>query len=120
MFTNNKHTDPNRTVINKELNSVIEQAIQQIPLDYRMVFSLREINGLTVSETAKILNINEANVKVRLNRAKAMLRKEVERSYSSEDIFEFNLIYCDAIVNNVMNKIKELKPGNYPATAIFP
>lgn len=77
-----------------------------------MVFSLREINGLNVSETADALNISESNVKVRLNRAKTMLRKEIEKSYSPNDIFEFNLIYCDAIVNRVMNDIKLRGNGN--------
>jgi len=108
MFPNRQSTDTYKTVINGELNSVIENALLEIPLDYRMVFSLREINGLNVAETADTLSISESNVKVRLNRAKAMLRKEVEKSYSAEDIFEFNLIYCDSMVNNVMNKIKEL------------
>lgn len=72
-----------------------------------MVFSLREINGLNVLETAEALSISETNVKVRLNRAKTMLRKEIEKSYTTEDIFEFNLIYCDAMVNRVMNNIKK-------------
>ncbi len=79
MFSNIQHTDTNKTVINKELSFVIEHALQQIPIDYRMVFSLREISGLNVIETAEALNISEANVKVRLNRAKSMLRKEVEK-----------------------------------------
>jgi len=109
MFSGEQYPDANKTVVNRELNIVIEHALQQMPLDYRMVFSLREINGLKVAETAAVLNISEANVKVRLNRAKSMLRKEIERSYSPEDIFEFNLRYCDAITNNVMNKLKELK-----------
>lgn len=76
-------------------------------MDYRLVFTLREVNGLNVAETADALNISETNVKVRLNRAKTMLRKEVEKSYSAEDIFEFNLVYCDAMVQRVINKIKE-------------
>ena len=94
--------------MNRELNSVIEKALLQIPMDHRMVFTLREVNGLSVNETADALNISEANVKVRLNRAKSTLRREVEKSYSTEDIFEFNLIYCDAIVERVMNIIKNL------------
>lgn len=106
-FANQKYSDTNRTIVNKELSSVIENALQQLPLQYRLVFSLREINGLNVLETADVLNISASNVKVRLNRAKAMLKKEIERSYSSEDIFEFNLVYCDAIVHAVMNKLKE-------------
>ncbi len=108
MYSNYQHTDTNKTVINRELNFVIENSLQQIPLDYRLVFTLREVNGLNVAETADTLNISEANVKVRLNRAKTMLRKEVEKSYTAEDIFEFNLIYCDAMVQRVINKIKEI------------
>jgi RNA polymerase sigma factor (sigma-70 family) len=108
MYSNNQHTDTNKMVTNRELNFVIENALQQIPIDYRMVFSLREVNGLNVLETADTLNISESNVKVRLNRAKSMLRKEVEKSYSTEDIFEFNLVYCDRMVEIVMNKLKNL------------
>ncbi|MCI4443015.1 MAG: sigma-70 family RNA polymerase sigma factor [Lentimicrobium sp.] len=108
MFSNNQHTDTSKTVMNRELNFVIENSLQQIPMDYRLVFTLREVNGLNVAETADTLNISQANVKVRLNRAKTMLRKEVEKSYSAEDIFEFNLVYCDAMVQRVINKLKKI------------
>jgi len=108
MFSSPRQTDTNKTIINRELSFIIENALQKVPVDYRMVFSLREINGLNVLETAEALSISEANVKVRLNRAKTMLRKEIEKSYTAEDIYEFNLVYCDAIVNNVMTKIKNL------------
>jgi RNA polymerase sigma factor (sigma-70 family) len=108
MFSNLPRTDTNKTVVNRELSLVIENALKQVPLDYRLVFSLREINGLNVAEAAEALNISEANVKVRLNRAKTMLRKEIEKSYTAEDIFEFNLVYCDAMTANVMNKIKNI------------
>ena len=107
MFTN-LHSDTNKIVVNRELNYVIENALETVPFDYRMVFSLREINGFNVAETAETLEISEANVKIRLNRAKTMLRKEIEKSYTAEDIFEFNLIYCNAMVDTVMKKIKEI------------
>jgi RNA polymerase sigma-70 factor (ECF subfamily) len=96
-------------MINKELGSVMENALLQIPEDYRMVFTLRELNGLSVAETAAALNITETNVKVRLNRAKAMLRSANENMYSPDEIFEFNLIYCDSMVHNVMSRIHELQ-----------
>jgi len=112
VFSNQRYSDPNKTVVNKELNTVIEDAIKALPLDYRLVFSLREINGLNVAETAEVLNITTSNVKVRLNRAKAVLRKEIEKSYTPEDIFEFNLIYCDAMVNNILSKIKNQSASN--------
>lgn len=107
MFSN-RNNDTGKIIQNRELGHVIENALRKIPFDYRMVFSLREINGLNVSETAGVLGISEANVKVRLNRAKAMLRRDIESAYSPSELFEFNLIYCDAIVENVMNKINEL------------
>lgn len=106
VFSNDHHTDTNKAVMNRELNFVVEHALEQVPVDYRLVFTLREINGLNIAETAESLNISEANVKVRLNRAKTMLRKEVEKAYTPEDIYEFNLVYCDAMVERVMNKIK--------------
>jgi RNA polymerase sigma-70 factor (ECF subfamily) len=93
------------TPVNKELGRVLENAINKIPEDYRIVFTLRELNGLSISETIEALQISESNVKVRLNRAKKLLRAEVEKMYTPEDIFEFNLVYCDRMVQNVMNKI---------------
>jgi RNA polymerase sigma factor (sigma-70 family) len=110
MFSNQHNSDSNKTIANRELSFIIENALQQLPLDYRMVFSLREMNGLNVAETAEALRISEANVKVRLNRAKNMLRKEIERSYTAADIFEFNLVYCDAMTDAVMKKIKNIAP----------
>lgn len=101
--------DTQNTVMNKELRQVIEKSLAEIPENYRMVFALREINGLSVAETAEAMAISESNVKVRLNRAKAMLRSEIEKSYTSDEIFEFNLIYCNAIVENVMARISVLE-----------
>jgi RNA polymerase sigma factor (sigma-70 family) len=105
-------TNNEKITVNKELGRVLENAIHQIPEDYRIVFSLRELNGLSVAETAEALDISESNVKVRLNRAKTMLQKEIKKMYSPEEIFEFNLIYCDGMVDRVMKKIEEIKNGD--------
>ncbi len=101
--------DTGRVVGNNELGRIIEKALLGIPDDYRMVFSLREITGLNVAETAEALHITESNVKVRLNRAKTMLRREMEKSYSPAELFEFNLIYCDAMVERVMREIDGIR-----------
>jgi len=108
MFESNQSTDTYRSVLNNELSNIIGSALTSIPLEYRMVFSLRELNGMSTAETAEVLEISETNVKVRLNRAKHMLREKVERMYTPEDIFEFNLIYCDKIVDEVMKSINKL------------
>jgi RNA polymerase sigma factor (sigma-70 family) len=102
-------TNNEKITVNKELGHIIENAIHQIPEDYRIVFTLRELNGLSVAETAEALDISENNVKVRMNRAKGMLQKEIKKMYSADEIFEFNLIYCDAMVEKVMSRINELK-----------
>lgn len=113
MFSNNKDNDPGQTMANRELGQVIERAITSLPTEYRMVFSLREITGMNTSETATALDITESNVKVRLNRAKKMLRSEIEKMYAAEEIFEFNLIYCDPMVERVMKEIDKKRRTNF-------
>lgn len=106
---NNSNNDANRQINSRELGTIIERSLAAIPEDYRLVFSLREMNGLSVAETADILQISESNVKTRLSRAKTMLRTELERSYTEAEIYEFNLIYCDDMVNRVMEKINNIE-----------
>lgn len=107
MFLNFSN-DTDNIIQNRELAHIIEDALLKIPFNYRIVFSLREINGMNVSETADLLSISESNVKVRLNRSKTMLRGEIEKVYSVDKLFEFNLIYCEPMVESVMKKINEL------------
>ena len=102
------HNDTNHQVQNRELGRMIEQALAEIPADYRMVFSLREINGLNVAETAGLLQISESNVKVRLNRARAMLRNAIERTYPATELFDFHAVYCNAMAEKVMTIIYKL------------
>ena len=110
MFSQNA-PNTSQTVMNNELKHILETALLQIPEDYRNVFTLRELNGMSTRETSEALEISEANVKVRLNRAKAMLRSEIEKVYSPEEIYEFNLIYCNRIVENVFRRLDEKKNG---------
>lgn len=107
MFTKpNNHTD--QLTQSNELRSIIENALSEIPLEYRMVFSLREINALSTKETAELLGITESNVKVRLNRSKEMLRQQISKSYHPRDLYDFHLKYCDGIVKRVMHEIDNL------------
>jgi RNA polymerase sigma factor (sigma-70 family) len=106
LFMTNNHSDTSRSVINKELSHTIEMALDKLPRDYKMTFTLRELAGLNVAETADLLGTSATNIKARLSRAKLMLRNEIEKTYSPEDIYEFNLIYCDQIVDRVIYRIK--------------
>ena len=109
MFSDYKYIDNTRSFISKEFNNIVEATLQKLPDDYRITFTLRELTGLSVAETADIMQTTASNVKVRLNRAKAMLRKEIEKTYTPEDIYEFNLIYCDRIVDVVMKRVYEIE-----------
>jgi len=104
MFQQPSNTEKN--LVNKELGRVLENALSRIDEDYRIVFTLRTLNELSVAETMEVLDLSESNVKVRLNRAKKMLRSEIEKMYSPEDIFEFNLVYCDGMVTRVMSALR--------------
>src|ERR1044072_4980673 len=89
---------------NKELSGALQQAVAKLPEKYRLVFVLREIEDLSVRETSAALNIEESNVKVRLNRAKTMLRENLN-SYMKDYVYSFHLTKCDRIVNNVLNRL---------------
>lgn len=93
-------------VQNEELKEILERAIHRIPENYRIVFTLRELNGMSVRETSDALNISEGNVKTRLSRSKALLQKEIKKAYSTEEIFELNLVYCDRITAKGMRGVE--------------
>jgi RNA polymerase sigma factor (sigma-70 family) len=97
-----------KLMLNKELSVVLENSLERLPLIYRTVFILREIEGFSIAETADLSGITPVNVKVRLNRAKALLQKQLEQIYSSSELYSFNLIYCDRIVEKTFEKIRFL------------
>jgi RNA polymerase sigma-70 factor (ECF subfamily) len=95
---------PLNELVNKELSHALENAITQLPEKYRLVFVLREMEDMSVRETSATLHIEESNVKVRLNRAKLMLRENLT-GYMKDHVYSFHLTRCDRIVNNVLNHL---------------
>jgi RNA polymerase sigma-70 factor (ECF subfamily) len=99
---------PVTATVNSELRSILNDAIRRLPEIYRTVFVMREIENMNIAETKECLNISEVNVKVRLNRAKAILRDILSAQYSKEDILHFHLSRCDRMVEKVMTGIRDL------------
>lgn len=97
--------EPGKFPLQTELKKILELSLEKLPEQYRLVFLLRETENFSVAETAEALNITPLNVKVRLHRAKAMMREYLEQWYTRSDIYEFNLKYCSAVVENVLAKI---------------
>lgn len=92
-------------LLNSELKGILEDSIRQLPEKYRTVFIMREVEDMNIAETKECLNISEVNVKVRLNRAKILLRDSLKAYYKKEDILHFHLSRCDRIVDRVMKQI---------------
>ena len=72
---------PERLVEGREAGRLIEEALDQLDEKHRLVFLLRDVEGLSVRETAESLKISEANVKVRLLRARLQLRERLTRLF---------------------------------------
>ena len=98
--------NPEETVMNDELRNVLERTIDGLPVKYRSVFVMREIDDMSVAETSESLGITEANVKVRLNRAKEMLKRRIGSVYHEAGVYHFDLVRCDRIVANVLARVR--------------
>jgi RNA polymerase sigma-70 factor (ECF subfamily) len=69
---------PLEQVLNEELAQHLQTAIAALPKKYRMVVALRDMEGFSTEETAEVLNLSTANVKVRLHRARLFLRDKLK------------------------------------------
>ncbi len=95
---------PLKSLLNKELKTLLERSISELPVKYKLVFVMREIEEMNTIQTMEVLNLSESNVKIRLSRAKEMLREKLTGKELKE-VFKLKLPYCNRIVNYVMNKI---------------
>jgi len=67
--------------VTHELQEVLQRAIDKLPDQYRAVFVLRDVDGLSNQETGRILDLSIPAVKSRLHRSRIMLRKKLQRYY---------------------------------------
>jgi len=91
--------------VTRELQEILQKAIDRLPDQYRAVFVLRDVDGLSNQETGEILNLSIPAVKSRLHRSRIMLRKRLHRYYEdfmgrkvtlSEDMGEEELLHAAA------------------------
>ena len=72
---------PETELLNGESKGALDAAVASLPESLRMVFLLRDIEGLSIKETSDILNLTETNVKTRLLRARMSLREQLSAYY---------------------------------------
>ena len=99
-------SDINYLTARHQLRDRLEEAIKSLPDDYRMIFILRDVDGLSSKEVSEVMGLSVAAVKSRLHRSRLMLRKRLDkfyRDYQSPDRIYYGpkgtgfLEYCDQI-----------------------
>jgi RNA polymerase sigma-70 factor (ECF subfamily) len=78
------HPDPEQQYARSELQQILDRAINSLAFPYRVVFQLRDVDGLSTEETADVLQISVPAVKSRLLRARLQLREKLARFFRKE------------------------------------
>lgn len=100
---------PEKAMQQTEMRQLIERRIDELPEAFRAVFILREVEELSVEETASCLDLPEATVRTRLFRARARLRESIARELdlAVHDAFGFAGARCDRTVRHVLDRITQ-------------
>jgi RNA polymerase sigma factor (sigma-70 family) len=96
---------PENAIMREEARQLLEAAIDELPGKYRVIYVLKEVQGLENEDVAKCLGITDSNVKVRLHRARKLMKDVLYRLSARADVYEFGNKDCDAMVNFVMKNI---------------
>jgi RNA polymerase sigma-70 factor (ECF subfamily) len=99
--------DPEKTMAQREIQRVVEHAIDELPDNFRIVFITRVIEGMNVEETAEILGLKPETVKTRLHRARSMLRENVEKKIGPVvmEAFPFAGKRCERLTVAVLKRL---------------
>lgn len=99
--------DPEKSMAQREIQVVVEHAIDELPEPFRLVFITRVIEEMNVEETAELLDLKPETVKTRLHRARAMLRENVEKKIGPVilNAFPFGGQRCERLTAVVLKRI---------------
>lgn len=99
--------DPERTMAQRQILALVEQATDALPDVYRTVFVARVIEGLSLEETADLLRIKPQTVKTRLHRARALVRRRLDEQIGPLmlDAFPFAGRRCERLTTAVMKRL---------------
>ena len=106
MLTSVERT-PEQKVLNSELKNLLENAVESLPERYRSVLVMRDVEEMDTAETSECLAISEETVKVRLHRARALMRKQLyaRAGVTRQELFSFQKPRCDRVMATVMKQI---------------
>lgn len=100
-------SDPEKSMAQREIQRVVEHAIDELPDVFRMVFVARVMEGMSMEETADLLGVKPETVKTRLHRARTMLRENVEKKIGPVvmDAFPFAGWRCERLTEAVLKRL---------------
>jgi RNA polymerase sigma-70 factor, ECF subfamily len=106
---------PEEAALRAELRLLLERKIDGLPMAFRTVFIMRELEEMTVEETAQCLQIPEATVRSRLFRARGLLREALAREIdlTTPDAFAFAGARCDRIVAAVLERVTKRESASH-------
>ena len=109
-MADDKTESPTDATMRAEVRRMLERRIDELPVAFRTVFVMREVEDMTVEETAACLSIPAATVRTRLFRARALLREALARDMDSAtvEVFGFAGERCDRIVAGVLARAAPL------------
>jgi RNA polymerase sigma-70 factor (ECF subfamily) len=93
-------------MLDGELRSQLESAIEALPMVYRSVLVLRDVEGMSTGETAECLGLSADVVKTRLHRARAQLRRELFQRDGLAAAYPFHLSRCGRVVRAVFDRLE--------------
>ncbi|KQZ79133.1 RNA polymerase subunit sigma [Mesorhizobium sp. Root157] len=99
--------DPERQMAQRQILELVEKATDSLPQDFRAVFMARAIQGLSVEETAELLDLKPETVKTRLFRARKLLREQLETQVGEvlAEAFPFAGERCAGVTEKVMRRL---------------
>lgn len=99
--------DPEKSMAQREIQHVVERAIDNLPEAFRTVFVARVVEGMNLEETAELLGLKPETVKTRLHRARALLRGNVEKQIGPVvmDAFPFAGRRCERLTQAVLKRL---------------
>jgi RNA polymerase sigma-70 factor (ECF subfamily) len=105
--------NPEERAAAHEAVRLLERAVDALAPPYRSVYVLRELEQLSTAETAEALGLGEEAVKVRLHRARGMLRRSLGEAIdrAAPEAFPFLAPRCNRMVERVMTAIAGQGPG---------
>jgi RNA polymerase sigma-70 factor, ECF subfamily len=102
-----KQPDPERIVAQREIQGLLQREIEHLPQEFRTVLVMRTIEGMSVEETAVLLDIRPETVKTRLHRARALLRAKLEKDIGPllSDTFPFEGERCLRLTARALSQL---------------